>query len=80
MELDSLLPCSQQSATNPHPEPDHNLVPYFFKISFCFVLTSMLGFLNDFLPSGFQTTTLYAFLVPIMHASYPFIDHPNNIK
>jgi hypothetical protein len=63
MEAESLLPCSQESATEPYTEPDESS-PQPHTISFKYIL------IRQWLPSG----TFVRFFISLMHATC--LGHP----
>jgi hypothetical protein len=88
MEHEDSLPCSQETATGPYPEPyESNLHPktYLLKINFNIILPSTLRSSEWSLPFGLFNRNFVRFS-SIPHARYmphqshlPLFYHPNNI-
>jgi hypothetical protein len=71
MEHKSSLPCSQELANEPYPEPvisTHTFIFSFFERHFNSV---RLGLPGGLFPSGLRTKTLYEFGISPMHAKFP---------
>jgi hypothetical protein len=71
MEPKNSLPCPQELATNPYPKPDKPSPSYFLRTILVSSSHMCLGLPSHLFPSGFPTTTPYAFLFSPMHAIYP---------
>jgi len=76
MELEGLLPCSQDPATGPYHEPDASILQHptpFPKIQSILILFSRLclDLSCGLFPSGFPTKIVYAFLISAIHARCP---------
>jgi hypothetical protein len=63
MEHEDSLPCSQERAIGPYPEPYESSPYYLTCLKSILILSPQLrlGLPNGLLPSSFSTETLYAF-------------------
>jgi hypothetical protein len=73
MEPEGSLPCSQNPATDPYPEPDYSRpYPHSIFLRLILILSShlRLGLPSGLFPSGFSTKTLHEFLFSpyVLHA------------
>jgi hypothetical protein len=74
VEPDGSLPCSQQPAIGPYPEPDESSPHLLLPISVKSILISFQLYLvlpSGLYLSGFSTKILYAFFISTMRATYP---------
>jgi hypothetical protein len=80
MESEGSLSCSQGLATGPYPESDESgphLPNFFHQIHFNIIIQYTPGYSEWSLPLGLSTTTLYAFLIVLMRATFPA--HPSSL-
>jgi len=71
METEGLLPCSQELAAGPYPEPvaSYLYLTHFPKIILILASHLRLCLPSGLFPSGFQNKILYAFLISSIRAT-----------
>jgi len=70
MESEGSLPCFQDRATEPYPEPVESNPPCFSKIHFNIILPSTPGYSEWSLPFRFANQIFSAFFTSPMPATY----------